>query len=87
MSASIVDQGVELMLFGMGTVILFLGLLVLATTLMSRMLVRYFPEPEPAPARVAGTPVAGDSELVAVISAAIHQHRNRQQRDHTQRGQ
>ena len=89
MSASIVDQGVELMLFGMGTVILFLGLLVLATTLMSRMLVRYFPEPEPAPvqARVAARPAAADSELVAVISAAIHQHRNRQQRDHTQRGQ
>ena len=40
MSASIVEQGVELMLFGMGTVILFLGLLVLATTLMSRMLAR-----------------------------------------------
>ena len=64
MSASIVEQGVELMLFGMGTVILFLGLLVLATTLMSRMLARYFPEPEPAPVpvRVASTPVAGDSE-------------------------
>ena len=89
MSASIVDQGVELMLFGMGTVILFLALLVLATTLMSRMLVRYFPEPEPAPAqaRGAGTPVVADSELVAAISAAVHQHRNRQQRDHTQRGQ
>ena len=81
MSTSIVDQGVELMLFGMGTVILFLGLLVLATTLMSRILARYCPEPEPTPtpARVPGTPVAADSELVAVISAAIHQHRNHTQ--------
>ena len=86
MSASIVEQGVELMLFGMGTVILFLGLLVLATTLMSRMLARYFPEPEPAPVpvRVASTPVAGDSELVAAISAAILRHRKRHRRDHPQ---
>ena len=35
MSASIVEQGVELMLFGMGTVIVFLGLLVLAANLFS----------------------------------------------------
>ncbi len=83
MSASIVEQGVELMLFGMGTVIVFLGLLVLATTLMSRVLTRYFPEPEPAPApvRVAPAPAAADSELVAVISAAIQQHRNRRRQD------
>ena len=84
MSASIVEQGVELMLFGMGTVIVFLGLLVLATTVMSRLVARYFPEPEPAPApvRVAGpTSAAADDELVAVISAAIHQHRSRRRQD------
>ena len=79
MSASIVEQGVELMLFGMGTVIVFLGLLVLATTLMSRLVSRYFPEPEPAvsPARVASPTSVADDELVAVIGAAIHQHRSR----------
>ncbi len=83
MSASIVEQGVELMLFGMGTVIVFLGLLVLATTTMSRLVSRYFPEPEPAPApaRVAGPTPAADDQLVAVISAAIHQHRNRRRQD------
>ncbi len=84
MSASIVEQGVELMLFGMGTVIVFLGLLVLATTVMSRLVSRYFPEPEPAPApvRVAGpTSASPDDEVVAVISAAIHQHRNRRRQD------
>ena len=83
MSASIVEQGVELMLFGMGTVIVFLGLLVLATLLMSRVLARYFPEPEPAPApvRVATASAAVDSELIAVISAAIQQHRSRRRQD------
>ena len=88
MSAGIVDQGVELMLFGMGTVVVFLGLLVLATTLMSRLVARYFPEPAPAPApvRPAGGNVTTEDELAAVISAAVHQHRNRRRRDHTQRG-
>jgi oxaloacetate decarboxylase gamma subunit len=89
MSAAIVEQGVELMLFGMGTVVLFLALLVLATTLMSRLVTRYFPEPEPAPvpARPASAPVVADTELVAVISAAIHRHRKGRGRDHTERGQ
>ena len=77
MNADIVEQGVELMLFGMGTVIVFLGLLVLATTFMSRTVARYFPEPEPAPARPAANAVGNDGELIAVISAAIQQHRRR----------
>ena len=69
------------MLFGMGTVVMFLALLVLATSLMSRLVMRYFPEVEtdPVPARVSGKPsaAAGDAQLMAVISAAIHRHRNR----------
>ena len=77
MNADIVEQGVELMLFGMGTVIVFLGLLVLATTFMSRMVARYFPEPKTAPARPAANAVGNDGELIAVISAAIQQHRRR----------
>ena len=40
---SLISQGLELMLYGMGTVILFLGLLVLAITLMSWLLRRFFP--------------------------------------------
>ncbi|MEH6588717.1 MAG: OadG family protein [Halioglobus sp.] len=82
MQGSIVEQGVELMLFGMGTVVVFLMLLILATNLMSLILQRFFPEPEvpaispalaPAPAP---TPRAIDqTRLLAVITAAIHRHR------------
>lgn len=78
MQAGIIDQGLELMLYGMGTVVVFLALLVLATSIMSRLVGRYFPEPEPelpAPRKAAAPAV--DPQLVAVISAAIHQHRNR----------
>lgn len=86
MQGDIVAQGVELMLFGMGTVVIFLGLLVFATIGMSRAVARYFPEPEPVspparrPALPAQTAAAGtDTELVAVITAAIRQHRQRRQ--------
>ena len=81
MQGSIVDQGVELMLFGMGTVLLFLSLLVVSITLMSWILQRYFPEPE-VPATAAASSGAlevppNDANLVAVISAAIHRHRSK----------
>ncbi len=79
MQEDIIAQGLELMLYGMGTVVVFLALLVLATTGMSRAITRYFPEPVAASvkprARTAAEP--GDAELVAVISAAVQQHRNK----------
>jgi oxaloacetate decarboxylase gamma subunit len=67
------------MLFGMGTVVVFLALLVVATTAMSRAVTRFFPEPEvaePAP-RAAAPAAADDQQLVAVISAALAIHRKR----------
>ncbi len=83
MQGEIVAQGVELMLYGMGTVVLFLAALVLATTGMSGFITRYFPQPEPPPvkARERGPGEAAselDPGIVAVITAAIHQHRDKQ---------
>jgi oxaloacetate decarboxylase gamma subunit len=79
MQENIMAQGIELMIYGMGTVVVFLALLVIATMAMSAFIARYFPEAEKTTAtgRVPKTAVAGDDpELVAVISAAIHQHRS-----------
>ena len=75
MEANLIDQGVELMLFGMGTVIVFLSLLVVVTSTMSALVQRYLPEPPP-PEPGSNQPVA-DATLLAVITAAIHQHRSR----------
>lgn len=82
MQGDIIAQGWELMLYGMGTVVLFLALLVIATTLMSRFVGRYFPEPDlehPAAAALqklrARAAPADDPALVAVISAAVHRYR------------
>lgn len=72
-------QGVELMVFGVSAVAIFLSLLVLVTSLTSRIMSRFFPEHmEPAvgaPAAAQPATRAGQAELVAVITAAIHQHR------------
>ena len=66
-------SGVELMLIGMGTVFLFLTILVLATHVMSRTIARFAPVPPPR-----RSSVLGDSdEEVAAISAAISEHRRR----------
>lgn len=79
----ILMQGLELMMFGVGAVFIFLSLLVLVTSLTSRLMSRYFPEQaEPAAPLQAASSVnlpasrPGQAELVAVIAAAIHQHRN-----------
>ena len=61
------DQGITLMLVGMGTVFVFLTLLVAAMSLMSDVVRRLTP--------VADTGEATDEEIAA-ISAAITKHRN-----------
>ncbi len=73
MEPSLIEQGVELMLFGMGTVIVFLTLLVFATSAMSALVLRFSPPAEPP----ASPPPVKDGTLLAVIAAAIHKHRSR----------
>lgn len=82
MQQSLIQQGIELMFFGMGSVFVFLALLVICTTVMSNIVQKFVkPELVPAP-RVkrspAPTPAAPvDQQLLAVISEAIKQHRSR----------
>jgi len=61
-------QGFELMLAGMGVVFVFLTALVLATSLMSRIVLRFRPP---------DSPVGPGEEEVAAITAAIARHRSR----------
>lgn len=88
MRGDIVDQGIELMLYGMGTVVMFLTLLIAMVSLMSWFLSRFFPEVEvplgragQASANAPGTvsSKAGDLPLVAIIAAAVHRHRSGKQ--------
>lgn len=68
MQQTLLDQGLTLMLVGMGTVFVFLTILVAGMSLMAAIVKR-------------ATPVAAESgatdEEIAAITAAIVRHRNR----------
>ena len=79
---SLLSQGTELMLVGMGTVFVFLTLLVFATTWMSWLVNKIAPVPVGVALRLRES--AAEAEELAAISAAIHLHRARQQQPDTQ---
>jgi oxaloacetate decarboxylase gamma subunit len=74
-AGTLIDQGLELMLFGMGTVVVFLSLLVLVTSAMSALIERF--APLPSVVETATTATTDDPLLLAVITAAIKKHRSR----------
>lgn len=77
MQDTLLQQGLDITVFGMGIVFCFLLLLVIATGIMSRIVLRNFPE---AAAPASGSPIPDDARLRAIIKAAIQQHRNRHKR-------
>jgi oxaloacetate decarboxylase gamma subunit len=80
MQESILEQGVDLMLFGMGTVVAFLAVLVVSTNLMAWVIRRFFPEPEAAQIdereiSEPDTPSGLNARTLAIIKAALNLHR------------
>ncbi|RTE66898.1 oxaloacetate decarboxylase [Amphritea opalescens] len=76
---NLMSEGLSLMVFGMGFVFVFLTLLVFATGFMSKLVTKFAPEAKPQPAKpqpaVAAAASPGNDELVAVMTAAVHQFR------------
>lgn len=81
-NTQLLNEGLALMALGMGFVFVFLTVLVIITTLMSKAIGRYFPEPvAPAPTAGRQPPASGqDADLMAAISAAVHRYRRRHRR-------
>ena len=74
----LLEDGLGLMVLGMGFVFLFLVVLIYATGFMSTVIHRFFPAIKQADSKqVAGSHSTMDSKVVAAITAAIHQHRNK----------
>lgn len=75
---TLLQQGVDLMLYGMSTVFLFLAVLVIAMTTMSFLVARVEARTGTSSDR-ASAPADGelDGAVVAAITAALHQHRHR----------
>jgi oxaloacetate decarboxylase gamma subunit len=69
MASDLMAQGVELMLAGMGTVFVFLTVLVGATVAMSRLLMLL--------EKPSGPDDLVEAEEIAVIAAAIARHRGK----------
>ena len=80
-SSDLMLEGLTLMVFGMGFVFIFLTLLVFATKTMSATVLRFSPTEDlsvltPTLNMVSlSQQVANDAQLMAVLSAAVHQYR------------
>lgn len=74
---SLVSEGLNLMVYGMGFVFVFLTLLVIVTTFMSKLVNKFLPEPivEPKAKTSAPQSTGNNDELLAVLTAAVHKYR------------
>ena len=82
---NLMSEAASLMLVGMGFVFIFLNILVFVTSFMSKLVNQFYPEPivEPAPdisVSQTNTGSIDDAQLIAVISAAVSQHRSKYKR-------
>ncbi|MCV2403369.1 OadG family transporter subunit [Marinomonas sp. C2222] len=76
----LLGDGIGLMVLGMGFVFLFLCILIVATSFMSRLLNQFFPDVAVAApsAKPVAAPAASkvDPKLAEAITAAVHHYRN-----------
>ena len=90
MQSTLLEQGSSLMLFGMGTVFVFLTILVFGVRIMSWIVTNFLKEPEVdlvsssapranAPVNKSAASAQGgvDPHVLAVITDAVQQHRAR----------
>ncbi len=81
MEYNLVAEGLKFMVLGMVTVFLFLIVMVYILNLQSKLVQKYFPQKKKQVAKVANSGTVSSSKkddnlLVAVITAAVTQHRN-----------
>lgn len=77
----LLEQGIDLMLYGMGVVFVFLAVLVTAITLISFIIHRFWPEGEAVETlsedSVPSLKARGGETLLKILQNAVDQHRGR----------
>jgi len=71
---NLIIEGFKFMGLGMGTVFLFLIVMIFAMNAMSKIINRFFPEPKPIESKTVNTQ-NNNKKVVAAITAAIKHHR------------
>jgi len=74
METNLVIEGFKFMALGMGTVFLFLIVMIISMNLMSIIVHKFFPEPQASAEPSASAP-KDNKKVVAAITAAIKHHR------------
>lgn len=74
MNSLLISQGLDLLLYGMGTVFIFLTVLVVVTTFMSAT-VNKIAHSQPQEVATDASHAQVEPRIVKVIQAAINQHR------------
>ncbi|MDA7816565.1 OadG family protein [Sulfurimonas sp.] len=75
METNLVIEGFKFMGLGMGTVFLFLIILIVMMNFMSTIVNKFFPEPQPNETTRANTQNK-NKKVVAAVTAAIKHHRS-----------
>ena len=75
METNLVIEGVKFMFLGMGTVFVFLIIMIFFINLMSFVIHKFFPEPLAADEAPVGNTQKDNKKIVAAITAAIAHHR------------
>ncbi len=77
METNLVIEGLKFMVLGMGTVFMFLGIMIVCINIMSYIIHRFFPEPQlpVTPARTPSVSEDNTKKIVAALTAAIKHHR------------
>ena len=76
METNLVIEGLKFMGLGMGTVFVFLGVMIVCMNIMSYLIHKFFPEPQASATSSSSSSVQQDNKkIVAAITAAIKHHR------------
>lgn len=76
METNLVMEGIKFMFLGMGTVFVFLGIMIACMSIMSSVIDKFFPEPQAQDTSSSSAQAQPDNKkIIAAITAAIAHHR------------